>query len=74
MKSDLKMKAKEMKSVYENTFRKLASFYRVTIIAGSILLPEPEIDPNTNLLVIKNGKFFNASFGRGLCSRFVVFY
>ncbi len=58
----LKMKAKEMKSVYENAFRKLASFYRVTIIAGSILLPEPEIDPNTNLLVIKNGKFFNASF------------
>lgn len=58
----LKMKAETMKSVYDNTFRKLSTFYKVTIIAGSIILPEPEINPNTNSLEIKNGKFHNASF------------
>ena len=57
-----RMKTNEMKSVYENTFRKLSSSYKVTIIAGSILLPESEINANTNNIEIKNGNFLNSSF------------
>jgi hypothetical protein len=57
-----KMKADEMKSTYENTFRKLSTLYGVTIIAGSILLPTSEINPETNKIQLKNGSIFNSSF------------
>lgn len=44
-----KIKADEMKEIYESTFSALAQKYKVTILAGSIVLPSPSS---------KNGKIF----------------
>jgi|JI10StandDraft_1071094.scaffolds.fasta_scaffold00328_24 hypothetical protein len=57
-----KMKAEEMKKVYVDTFRKLSSSYGVTILAGSILLSEPEINENQNDILLKNGDIVNVNF------------
>jgi hypothetical protein len=42
-----RMKADEMARIYQETFSRLAQKYQVTIVAGSIVLPEPEIRPFT---------------------------
>lgn len=57
-----KMKALEMKNAYQETFKRLSSIYKVTIIAGSILLPEPELDKTKNNIQLKYGKIKNTSF------------
>lgn len=57
-----KMKASNMKKVYVDTFGKLSRLYGVTILAGSILLPEPEIEESQNDIILKNGSILNASF------------
>jgi hypothetical protein len=57
-----KMKANEMKNIYVDTFRKLSTSYHVTIIAGSILLPQPEINPTSNEISLKGGSIYNTSF------------
>lgn len=51
-----------MKKVYVDTFRKLSSSYGVTILAGSILLSEPEINENQNDILLKNGDIVNVNF------------
>ncbi len=56
------MKAEEMKNVYVNAFRKLSTSYHVTIVAGSILLPQPEINPTSNEISLGGGNIYNASF------------
>ncbi|MBK8399410.1 MAG: hypothetical protein IPL26_29730 [Leptospiraceae bacterium] len=57
-----RMKSEEMKSVYDSTFRKLSALYKVFIVGGSILLPEPKINPDTGVIEINTGKFFNSCF------------
>lgn len=52
-----RMKAKEMANAYQNIFARLAKEYRTTIIAGSILLPSPEII--NGKITIGNGKIEN---------------
>jgi predicted amidohydrolase len=56
-----KMKSEEMKNVYADTFRRLSTFYKVTIIAGSIILPQAEINPTSNEIQLKGGTVYNSS-------------
>ncbi|MCU0443669.1 MAG: carbon-nitrogen hydrolase family protein [Microscillaceae bacterium] len=53
------MKAPQMAQIYQNVFSLLAQKYGVTIIAGSILLPEPSL-VNDRLQVAK-GNLYNIS-------------
>ena len=57
-----KMKSEEMKNVYVDTFRRLSTFYNVTIIAGSIILPQAEINATSNEIQLKGGSVYNSSF------------
>lgn len=55
-----RMKADKMAEIYQNTFSKLAKDFGVTIVAGSIVLPEPEIK-NGMLTIQPKGKLYNIS-------------
>lgn len=53
------MKAKEMAGIYHRTFSRLAAKYQVSIVAGSIILPNPTI--KDNVLNINSGNLYNVS-------------
>ena len=55
----LRLKASQMAADYQNLFGGLAKTYNVTIVAGSIVLPEPKVTHNT--LQIGNGPLYNVS-------------
>jgi len=55
-----RMKAQKMAYVYQQTLSKLSKEYKLTIVAGSIVLPEPEIE-NGILKIHPNGKIYNVS-------------
>jgi predicted amidohydrolase len=52
-------KAKKMAETYTDVFSRLAKKYRVTIIAGSIILQSPQIKKNR--LIVRNGSLENVS-------------
>lgn len=54
-----RMKAVQMAEIYQAVFSQLARQYSVTIIAGSIVLPEPQISGQN--LILKEGFLRNAS-------------
>ncbi len=56
-----KMKAAEMARTYTAVFRRLATAYKATIVAGSIVLPDPTVFKN-EIAVHLTGELFNASF------------
>ena len=53
------MKGPQMAEIYTNTFTQLASQYQVTIVAGSILLPDPSVQ--NGKLIVGNGPLYNVS-------------
>ncbi len=53
------MKANRMAEVYQNIFSQLAHKYKVTIVAGSILLPNPKVIDGK--LTVNKGDLFNIS-------------
>lgn len=53
------MKARPMAETYQLTFDMLAAEFAVTIVAGSILLPDPSV--RNGKLVIGNGPLYNVS-------------
>lgn len=55
-----RMKAEKMLSIYSNTFSGMAKKWGVTIVAGSILLPEPYILEGK--IQIRNGALKNVSY------------
>jgi len=55
-----RMKALRMAETYQNVFSKLASEYRVGIVAGSIVLPEPKVVEGK--ITISDGPLQNVSF------------
>ncbi|MBM9502419.1 carbon-nitrogen hydrolase [Leptospira sp. 201903071] len=55
-----RMKSKDMLVAYQNTFSGLSKKYSVTIVAGSILLPEPFVEEG--FLRIGDGALQNGSF------------
>ncbi|RHX88752.1 nitrilase-related carbon-nitrogen hydrolase [Leptospira stimsonii] len=55
-----RMKSKEMLFAYQNTFSQLSKKYSITIVAGSILLPEPFVE--RGVLIIGDGALRNGSF------------
>lgn len=52
------MKAEEMANIYERVFSKLAKKFEVTIVGGSIVLPEPSVSASGRLQ-IKRGNLYN---------------
>ncbi len=60
------MKAETVKNAYVSVFSKLALFYRVNILAGSIILPSPQV-VNGNIAIsgsdLQNASFFFNSNG-----------
>lgn len=61
-------KSKTMKQVYTKVFSQLSKFYNLTILAGSILLPNPKLE-NSEILIegeeLKNASFIFA-YGKAL--------
>ncbi|TGK09547.1 hydrolase [Leptospira selangorensis] len=55
-----KIKAHEMKKIYESIFSALAQKYQVTILAGSIVLPSPSVQ--NGKIVLGPSSLFNTSF------------
>ena len=55
----LRMKAEQMAADYQNLFGGLAETYGVTIVAGSIVLPEPRVEEG--VLQIGDGPLYNVS-------------
>ncbi|EQA70991.1 hydrolase, carbon-nitrogen family [Leptospira noguchii serovar Panama str. CZ214] len=55
-----RMKAEKMLSIYSNTFSDMAKKWGITIVAGSILLPEPHILEGK--IQIRNGALKNGSY------------
>ncbi|PJZ77755.1 nitrilase-related carbon-nitrogen hydrolase [Leptospira neocaledonica] len=55
-----RIKANEMQAIYESTFSTLAQKYRVTILAGSIVLPSPSVQ--NGKIVLGPSSLFNTSF------------
>ncbi|CAH0996618.1 hypothetical protein EMA8858_02750 [Emticicia aquatica] len=53
------MKAAQMAIIYQNTFAELSKKYKVTIVAGSILLPNPSVE--NGILTINKGLLYNTS-------------
>lgn len=53
------MKAKEMAKIYQNVFAELSKKYKVTIVSGSILLPNPSVE--NGILTVNNGLLYNTS-------------
>lgn len=56
-----RMKSAEMARIYTSVFRKLAAQYRVTIVAGTIILPEPSVYQN-EIVAHLTGELLNTSF------------
>ena len=54
-----RMKAPQMAQIYQNAFSQLAREHSVTIIAGSIVLPESQISDGQ--LILKKGPLYNTS-------------
>ncbi len=54
------MKARQTAAIYEWTFKKLAADYQVTIVAGSVVLPDPVVKDGH--IVPMGNKLYNASF------------
>lgn len=54
-----RMKAHQMAEIYQDAFSQLAQDYSVTIIAGSIVLPAPQI--SSGQLILNKGPLYNAS-------------
>lgn len=54
-----RMKAEQMASDYQSVFGGLAKEYGVTLVAGSIVLPEPRVE--TGRLLPGNGPLYNVS-------------
>ncbi|AFD05765.1 nitrilase-related carbon-nitrogen hydrolase [Solitalea canadensis] len=52
------MKAEEMATIYERVFSKLAKEFGVTVVGGSIVLPEPSVSA-AGRLKIKKGNLYN---------------
>ncbi len=55
-----RMKAEKMATAYQQTFSTLAKEFNVSIVAGSIVLPDPEIKEG-KLVIRPNGKLYNIS-------------
>lgn len=55
-----RMKAGKMLEIYQSVFSKLAKEYHVTIVAGSIVLPNPSVK-NGSIDIEKNGRLYNIS-------------
>lgn len=53
------MKAHEMAKIYQNVFGELAAKFGVTIVAGSILLPNPSVE--NGILTVNDGLLYNTS-------------
>ena len=53
------MKNEKMAEIYQNVFSDLAKKYKVTVVAGSILLQNPEV--KNGELKTQNGQLFNTS-------------
>lgn len=53
------LKAEEMAAVYQGVFGRLAREYNATVVAGSIVLPSPEVKGGQ--LMVGHGPLFNAS-------------
>lgn len=53
-----KMKANKMLEIYQNTFSALAKEFKVSIVAGSIVLPEPTVK-NGKIEINSSGKLYN---------------
>ncbi|EIE03163.1 nitrilase-related carbon-nitrogen hydrolase [Leptospira licerasiae] len=58
--SIFKIKADDMKKIYESSFSFLAQKYGVTILAGSIVLPSPSVE--NGKIVLDASSLFNTSF------------
>lgn len=56
-----RMKSRKMAKSYFQTFSELAKEFKITIVAGSIILPEPRVI-NGELEIDPTGRLFNASF------------
>ncbi len=56
-----RMKATQMARIYAAVFRRLASEFQVTIVAGSIVLPDPSVFKN-EITVHLTGELYNTSF------------
>lgn len=54
------MKAKPIAQTFDEIFSELAKEFKVTIVAGSIVLPEPTLD-EAGSLKIERGKLYNTS-------------
>ena len=54
------MKAEVMAGIYQRVFSSLAKEYKVTVVAGSIVLPSPEVDASGKLQAGK-GQLYNTS-------------
>jgi hypothetical protein len=55
-----RMKQKEISSIYQSVFSKLAKNYQVVIVAGSAVLAEPSVSPEGTIITGK-GKLYNTS-------------
>ncbi len=55
-----RMKAAKMLDAYQHTFSKLAKEFGVTIVAGSIVLPQPEVKDG-RIVLNNGGKLYNVS-------------
>lgn len=53
------MKATEMAKIYQHVFSELSAKFGVTIVAGSILLPNPSVE--NGILKVNNGLLYNTS-------------
>lgn len=53
------LKAPQMAEIYQRVFSKLAKEYQVTIVAGSILLPNPTIE--NGQLTLHDGRLYNVT-------------
>lgn len=53
------LKSEQMAAIYHRTFSRLANKYQISIVAGSILLPNPEL--KNNLLVTSSGDLYNVT-------------
>ncbi len=53
-----KMKAANMLDIYQSTCSKLAKEFHVTIVAGSVVLPNPSVK-NNKIEIEPNGKLYN---------------
>lgn len=56
-----RMKSATMAGIYTSVFRKLSTKYHVTIVAGSIILPDPSVYQN-EIIPHLTGELFNSTF------------